>query len=61
MSATGFEELHASPSPGEQHELEERQSALVMPDDEDVGAPPNRPTVDLAAGTAVVRPAGSER
>ncbi|MFF2193908.1 DUF6191 domain-containing protein [Streptomyces sp. NPDC058157] len=55
VSTTGFEQLHASLSPGKQNELKERQSALVMPDNEDDGAPPNRTTVDLAAGTAVVR------
>ncbi|MEU3778172.1 DUF6191 domain-containing protein [Streptomyces sp. NPDC032472] len=55
VAATGFEQLHASLSPGKQNELKERQSALVMPDNEDDGAPPNRTTVDLAAGTAVVR------
>ncbi|MFD3479158.1 DUF6191 domain-containing protein [Streptomyces sp. NPDC058695] len=55
ISATGFEQLHASLSPGKQNELKERQSALVMPDDEDDGAPPNRTTVNLDAGTVVVR------
>jgi hypothetical protein len=55
ISATGFEQLHASFSPGKQSELKERQSALVMRDDEEDGAPPNRTTVDLADGTAVVR------
>ncbi|MFI7010724.1 DUF6191 domain-containing protein [Streptomyces sp. NPDC050145] len=55
ISATGFEQLHASLSPGKQNELKERQSALVLPDGEDDGAPPNRTTVDLAGGTAVVR------
>ncbi|MDK0524550.1 DUF6191 domain-containing protein [Streptomyces sp. ML-6] len=55
ISATGFEQLHASLSPGKQNELKERQSALVMPDNEDDGAPPHRTTVDLTAGTAVVR------
>ncbi|MFF5503139.1 DUF6191 domain-containing protein [Streptomyces roseolus] len=55
VSATGFEQLHASLSPGKQNELKERQSALVMPDSQDDGAPPHRTTVDLAAGTAVVR------
>ncbi|MGP3690368.1 DUF6191 domain-containing protein [Streptomyces sp. IBSNAI002] len=55
ISATGFEQLHASFSPGKQNELKERQSALVIPDNEDDGAPPNRTTVDLAAGMAVVR------
>jgi hypothetical protein len=55
ISATGFEQLHASFSPGKQNELKERQSALVMRDDEEDGAPPNRTTVDLEGGTAVVR------
>ncbi|MET9595729.1 DUF6191 domain-containing protein [Streptomyces sp. NPDC006516] len=55
ISATGFEQLHASFSPGKQSELKERQSALLMRDDEADGAPPNRTTVDLARGTAVVR------
>ncbi|MFJ6838559.1 DUF6191 domain-containing protein [Streptomyces sp. NPDC091209] len=55
ISATGFEQLHAALSPGKQNELKERQSALVMPDNEDDGAPPNRTMVDLDAGTAVVR------
>ncbi|MER6158229.1 DUF6191 domain-containing protein [Streptomyces sp. NPDC001868] len=55
ISATGFEQLHASFSPGKQNELKERQSALVLPDNEDDGAPPHRTTVDLAGGTAVVR------
>lgn len=30
VSATGFEQLHGALSPGKQHELRERQSALVM-------------------------------
>ncbi|MGW1733666.1 DUF6191 domain-containing protein [Streptomyces sp. NBC_00121] len=55
ISATGFEQLHASLSPGKQNELKERQSALLMRDDEEDGAPPSRTTVDLAKGTAVVR------
>ncbi|MFE6779095.1 DUF6191 domain-containing protein [Streptomyces sp. NPDC057702] len=61
ISATGFEQLHASLSPGKQNELRERQSALVLPDDEDDGAPPNRTTVDLTAGTAIVRMPRTER
>ncbi|MBD0739262.1 DUF6191 domain-containing protein [Streptomyces sp. CBMA29] len=55
ISSTGFEMLHASFSPGKQNELKERQSALVLRDDEEDGAPPNRTTVDLQRGTAVVR------
>ena len=54
ISATGFEQLHASLSPGKQTELKERQSALVMRDDEEDGDPPWS-TVDLHAGTAVIR------
>ncbi|MFD8725993.1 DUF6191 domain-containing protein [Streptomyces sp. NPDC059629] len=54
ISATGFEQLHAALSAGKQNELKERQSALVLRDDEEDGAPP-RSTVDLTAGTAVIR------
>ena len=55
ISATGFEQLHASFSPGKQNELKERQSSLVMRDDEEDGAPPSRTTVDLDGGLVVVR------
>ncbi|MFD5495431.1 DUF6191 domain-containing protein [Streptomyces sp. NPDC001812] len=55
ISATGFEQLHATLSPGKQNELKERRSALLMRDDEEDGAPPDRTTVDLDGGTAVVR------
>ncbi|MCX4631963.1 MULTISPECIES: DUF6191 domain-containing protein [unclassified Streptomyces] len=55
ISATGFEQLHASFSPGKQNELKERQSALVLRDDEEDGAPPHRTTVDLETGIVVVR------
>ncbi|MFJ2743611.1 DUF6191 domain-containing protein [Streptomyces sp. NPDC087440] len=62
VSATGFEQLHASFSPGKANELKERQSSLVMRDDEDDGAPPHRATsVDLRGGTAVVRLPPAER
>ncbi|MFF4274947.1 DUF6191 domain-containing protein [Streptomyces sp. NPDC001536] len=60
VSATGFEQLHAALSPGKQHELKERQSALVMRDDEEDGAPP-RSTVDLTSGKAVIRLPGAGR
>ncbi|MFF7978588.1 DUF6191 domain-containing protein [Streptomyces sp. NPDC007901] len=60
ISATGFEQLHAALSPGKQNELKERQSALVLRDDEEDGAPP-RTTVDLTAGTAVIRLPGERR
>ncbi|MGW4158784.1 DUF6191 domain-containing protein [Streptomyces sp. NPDC004788] len=55
VSATGFEQLHATFSPGKQNELKERQSSLVLRDDEEDGAPPHRSTVDLAGGRAVIR------
>ncbi|WP_329223430.1 DUF6191 domain-containing protein [Streptomyces sp. NBC_01485] len=55
ISATGFEQLHATFSPGKQSELKERQSALLMRDDEEDGAPPHRTTVDLEGGIAVIR------
>ncbi|KNB52566.1 DUF6191 domain-containing protein [Streptomyces caatingaensis] len=55
VSATGFEQLHATFSQGKQNELRERRSSLVMRDDEEDGDPPWS-TVDLAAGKAVIRP-----
>ncbi|MEU7029373.1 DUF6191 domain-containing protein [Streptomyces sp. NPDC046275] len=55
VSATGFEQLHATFSQGKQHELKERQSSLVLRDDEEDGAPPHRSTVDLTGGRAVIR------
>jgi hypothetical protein len=58
ISATGFEQLHAALSPGKQSELKERQSALVMRDDEEDGAPPHS-TVDLTSGKAVIRLPGA--
>lgn len=60
VSATGFEQLHAALSPGKQSELKERQSALVMRDDEEDGAPPHS-TVDLTSGKAVIRLPGAHR
>ncbi|MBC9714591.1 hypothetical protein H9Y04_18705 [Streptomyces sp. TRM66268-LWL] len=55
VSATGFEQLHGALSPGKQNELKERETALVLKDDEEDGAPPHRTTVDLDGGTAVIR------
>ncbi|MCM2391245.1 DUF6191 domain-containing protein [Streptomyces albipurpureus] len=55
ISATGFEQLHATFSAGKQNELRERQSALLLKDDDEDGAPPHRSTVDLDGGRAVVR------
>lgn len=55
ISATGFEQLHATFSPGKQSELKERRSALLQRDDEEDGAPLHRSTVDLDGGVAVIR------
>lgn len=58
VSSTGFEQLHATFSQGKQNELKERQSSLVLRDDEEDGAPPHRSTVDLRGGRAVIRLGG---
>lgn len=55
ISATGFEQLHAQFAVGKQHQLDERQSSLMLRDEEGEGAPP-RTRVDLAGGVAVVVP-----
>ncbi|MFF0434801.1 DUF6191 domain-containing protein [Streptomyces sp. NPDC004327] len=60
VSATGFEQLHATFSPGKQNELKQRQSSLLLRDDEEDGAPPHHSTVDLAGGRAVIRLNGSQ-
>ncbi|WP_380277649.1 DUF6191 domain-containing protein [Kitasatospora purpeofusca] len=60
ISATGFEQLHAQFAAGKQHELDERQSTLMLRDEEDDGAPP-RTRVDLASGVAVVVPPSGSR
>jgi Family of unknown function (DUF6191) len=54
VSATGFEQLHGQFSPGKVQELKQRQSVLMMRDDETQGAPP-RSEVNLIDGTAVIR------
>jgi hypothetical protein len=54
VSATGFEQLHATFAAGKQHQLDERQSSLVLRDDQGDGAPP-RTRVDLEGGRAVLR------
>ncbi|MGX1911170.1 DUF6191 domain-containing protein [Streptomyces phaeochromogenes] len=54
VSATGFEQLHGALSPGKQNELKERESALVLRDDEEDGAPSHRTRVDLDSGIAVM-------
>lgn len=57
ISATGFEQLHATFSVGKQYELRQRRTTLVLRDDQGDGAPP-RSRVDLDAGRAVVRRPG---
>lgn len=55
VSATGFEQLHASLSPAKDAELRHRRSSLMLRDEEGDGAPP-RAVVDLDGGTATIRP-----
>ncbi|WP_293999776.1 DUF6191 domain-containing protein [Streptomyces sp.] len=57
----GFKQLHAALSPGKQNELKERQSAPVLRDDEEEDGAPPKSTVDLPAGTAVIRLPGECR
>jgi hypothetical protein len=54
ISATGFEQLHATFSDGKRHELRERQTTLILRDEQGEGAPP-RSRVDLDAALAVIR------
>ena len=54
MAAVGIDELHAIYYAGKRHELDERQSSLMLRDEEGDGAPP-RSEVDLDAGAAIIR------
>ena len=54
VSATGFEVLHGSISPGKAQELKQRQTSLILRDEAESGAPPLC-RVDLDSGTAVFR------
>lgn len=54
VSATGFEVLHGNLSSGKAQELKERQSSLVVRDDEESAGRPNR-AIDLDSGTVVFR------
>jgi hypothetical protein len=54
VSATGFELLHASLSPGKADELVQRQHEELVRDEAEDGAPP-RSTVELDAGVARLR------
>jgi hypothetical protein len=54
VSATGFEVLHGSMSYGKAQELKQRQTTLVLRDEDEAAAPPNGP-IDLDAGRVVFR------
>ncbi len=54
ISATGFEQLHATFAAGKQNELDERKTSLMLRDDQGDGAPP-RSRVDLDGGRAVLQ------
>jgi hypothetical protein len=54
LAAVGVDELNALYIGGKRHELDQRQTTLMMRDEEGDGAPP-RTRVDLETGTAVVR------
>jgi hypothetical protein len=54
ISATGFEQLHATFAAGKQNELDERKTSLMLRDDQGDGAPP-RSRMDLEGGRAVLR------
>lgn len=61
LAAVGLDELHAIYYASKRHELDQRQTSLMMRDEEGDGAPP-RSKVDLDAGTAVIRkPPGPDR
>ena len=54
VSATGFEVLHGSISPGKAQELKQRQTSLVMREEDEAGAP-RRGGIDLESGRAVIK------
>lgn len=54
VSATGFEVLHASLSYGKAQELKQRQTSLVLREDEEAGRLVPR-GLDLDSGKAVIR------
>ncbi|WP_329191105.1 DUF6191 domain-containing protein [Actinacidiphila glaucinigra] len=60
VSSTGFEQPHASFSPGRRSELDERRATLMLRDEGGDGAPP-RSRVDLGRGTALIVVAGRDR
>ncbi len=54
LAAPGLDELTAFYSATKRHELDERQTSLMLRDEDGAAAPP-RSRVDLDAGTAVLR------
>jgi hypothetical protein len=58
VSAAGFDELGAVFAAGKRDELEYRQSALMLRDDEDDGAPPTTLPLNGFTGRIVLPPRG---
>lgn len=58
LSAPGLDEMHAILYVGKRHELDQKQSSLLLRDEVDENAPP-RSRVDINSGTAVIRPSRS--
>ena len=54
IASAGFEELNVVYQGTNRSELEQREAEEIRRDDETQGAPPTR--IDLASGTAVIRP-----
>lgn len=54
MTAAGLDELQAFYYAAKRHEIDQRQTSLMLRDDENDGAPP-RSVVDLDAGRATIR------
>ena len=57
VSATGFEVLHGHLSVGKAQELKQRQTSLVLRDDEQAAGRPNC-AIDLESGMTTIRPRG---
>lgn len=53
MVAASVEEMHAAYDSAKRHDIEQKQTLLMLRDSEDDGAPP-RSQVDLDNGTAVI-------
>lgn len=61
VTAPGVEELAAAFQGSKRIELEQRQSELMLRDDETDGAPPSSNRIDLTSGRAVIRVNGDRR